>query len=107
MAQNISSHLSCITPKKQLRFFTLISSRHLLPHHLHSFGSLGTRINKSKLIAFAMHSNYNFKTQESINILKTKQNKTTIMTSRVAIQIRMNCDDNLVIMQPTHKHINS
>ena len=37
-----------------------------------------------------MQSNYNFQTQESINILKTKQNKTTIKISRVAMQIRTN-----------------
>jgi hypothetical protein len=56
-----------------------------------SFGSLGTEINKSKSVAFAAHSNYNFQTQESINILKTKQNTTTIMILRVAMQICTNC----------------
>jgi hypothetical protein len=51
--------------------------------------SLGTKINKLKSVAFVLHSNYNFQTQESINILKTKQNKT--MISRVTLQIRTNC----------------
>jgi hypothetical protein len=57
-----------------------------------SFGSLGTEINKSKSVAFAAH--YNFQTQESINILKTKQNKTMITISRVAMQIRTDCGRN-------------
>ena len=55
-------------------------------------GSLGTEINKSKSVAFAAHSNYNFQTQESIN-KKTKQNKTTIMILRVAMQIRTIVDE--------------
>jgi hypothetical protein len=54
------------------------------------FGSLGTEINKSKFVTFAAQSNYNFQTQESINILKTKHNETTIMISRVAMQIHTN-----------------
>ena len=62
--------------KNKSRLFTLISSLRLLLYNLLSFGSLGTEINKSKSVAFAAHSNYNFQTQESINILKTKQNKT-------------------------------
>ena len=41
-----------------------------------------------------MHSNYDFQTQEAINILKTKQNKTTIMISQVAMQIHTNCGRN-------------
>ena len=45
------------------------------------FWFLGTEINKSKSVAFTAQSNYNFQTQESINILKTKQNETTIMIS--------------------------
>jgi hypothetical protein len=57
-----------------------------------SFCSLGTKIKKSKSVAFAAHSNYNFQTQESINILKTKQKETTI--SRVAMQIRANSGQN-------------
>jgi hypothetical protein len=65
-----------------------------LPHNLLSFGSLGTKINKSKLVAFAAHSNYNFQTQESLLILKTKQNKFTITISRVAMQIHTNCGRN-------------
>jgi len=78
----VSSTKYILTPlvyhtKKKSRLFTLISSLRLLPHNLLSFGSLGTEINKSKS-AFAAHSNYNFQTQELINILKTKQNKTTI-----------------------------
>jgi hypothetical protein len=56
-----------------------------------SFGSIGTEINKSKSVAFEAYSNYNFLTQESINILKRKQNETTVMISRVAMQIRTNC----------------
>jgi len=55
------------------------------------FWFLGTEINKSKSVAFAAHSNYNFQTQESINILKTKQNKTKITILRVAMQIHTNC----------------
>jgi hypothetical protein len=77
---------------KKSRLFTLISSPRLLPHNLLSFGSLGTKIKISKSVA--AYSNYNFQTQESINILKTKQNKTTIMISRVAMQIYMNCGRN-------------
>jgi hypothetical protein len=50
-----------------------------------TFDSLKTEINKSKSVAFTAHSNYNFQTPESINILKTKQNKTTIMILRVAM----------------------
>jgi hypothetical protein len=65
-----------------------------LPHNLLSFGSLGTKINKSKLVAFTAHSNYNFQTQESLLILKTKQNKITITISRVAMQIHTNCGRN-------------
>jgi hypothetical protein len=80
--------------KKKSRLFTLISSLRLLPHNLLSFDSLGTEINKSKSVAFAAHSNYNIQTQESINILKTKQNKTTITISRVAMQIHTNCGRN-------------
>jgi len=38
-----------------------------------------------------VQSNYNCQTQESINIQKTKQNKTTITISRVAMQIHTNC----------------
>jgi hypothetical protein len=56
------------------------------------FWFLGTEINKSNSVAFAAYYNYNFQTQESINILKTKQNETTI--SRVAMQIRTNCGRN-------------
>jgi hypothetical protein len=37
-----------------------------------------------------VQSNYNFQTQESINILKTKQNKTTITISQIAMQICTN-----------------
>jgi hypothetical protein len=85
---------SSVSHKKKSRLFTLISSLRLLPHNLLSFGSLGTEINKSKSVAFAAHSNYNFQTQESINILKTKQNKTTIMILRVAMQICTNCGRN-------------
>jgi hypothetical protein len=58
---------------------------------LHSCGSLGNKINKSKSVAYAAHSNYDFQTQEAIKILKTKQNKTTITISRVAMQIHTNC----------------
>jgi hypothetical protein len=79
---------------KKSRFFSVISSLRLLPHNLLSFGSLGTKINKSKSVAFAALSNYNFQTQEWIIILKTKQNKTTITISRVAMQSRMNCGRN-------------
>jgi hypothetical protein len=78
--------------KKKSRLFTLISSLRLLSHNLLSFCSLGTEINKSKSVAFVAHSNYNFQTQESINILKTKQKETTI--SRVAMQIHMNSGQN-------------
>jgi len=92
VAQNISSHLWCFTQNS--RFFTLISSLCLLPHNLLSFCLLGTEINKSKSIDFSTQSNYNFQTQESINILKTKQKKTTITISRVAMLIRMNCGRN-------------
>jgi hypothetical protein len=53
----------------------------LFTSQLAFLGSLGTGTNKSKLVAFVVQSNYNFKTQESINILKTKQNETTIMIS--------------------------
>ena len=59
-----------------------------------AFFSFGTEINKSKLVAFAAQSKYNFQIQESINILKTKQNKTMIMISQVAMQIRTNCARN-------------
>jgi hypothetical protein len=94
----VSSTKYILTPlvyhTKKSRLFTLISSLRLLPHNLLSFGSLGTKINKSKSVAFAAHSNYNFQTQESINILKTKQNKTTITILRVAMQIRTNCGRN-------------
>jgi hypothetical protein len=89
VAQNISSHVSCITQKTNQGF-----SLRLLPHNFLSFGSLGTEINKSKSVAFAAYSNYNFQTQESINTLKTKQNKTTIMILRVEMQIRTNCGRN-------------
>jgi hypothetical protein len=41
-----------------------------------------------------MQSNYNTQTQESINILKTRQNKTMITISRVAMQICTNCGRN-------------
>jgi hypothetical protein len=58
------------------------------------FWFLGTEINKSKSVAFAAHSNYNFQTQESINILKTKQNKTKITILRLAMQIHTNCGRN-------------
>jgi hypothetical protein len=51
-------------------------------------------INKSKSIDFSTQSNYNFQTQESINILKTKQKKTKITISRLAMLIRMNCGRN-------------
>jgi hypothetical protein len=88
VAQNISSHLWCFTQNS--RFFTLISSLCLLPHNLLSFCLLGTEINKSKSIDFSTQSNYNFQTQESINILKTKQKKTKITISRLAMLIRMN-----------------
>jgi hypothetical protein len=71
--------------KKNQGLLTLISSLRLLPHNLLSFDSLKTEINKSKSVAFTAHSNYNFQTQESINILKTKQNKPTIMILRVAM----------------------
>jgi len=96
MQNLVSSTKYILTPfvyhkKKKSRLFTLISSLRLLPHKLLSFGSLGTEINKSKLVAFTAHSDYNFQTQESINILKTKQIKTKIMISRVTMQIRMNC----------------
>ena len=56
-------------------------------------GSLGTEINKSKSVAFAAHSNYTFQTQESMQIIWTKQNKTTIMILRVAMQIRIIVDE--------------
>ena len=72
------------------RFFTLISSLRLLPLNLVSFGSFGTKFNKSKSLCFAAHSNHDFQTQEAIKILKTKQNKTTNTISRVAMQIRTN-----------------
>jgi len=36
-----------------------ICSLRLLPHNLLSFASLGTKINKSKSVAFAVQSNYN------------------------------------------------
>jgi hypothetical protein len=55
-----------------------------------TFGSLGTEINKSKSVALAVQSNYNVQTQESINILKIKQNETTITISQVAMQIHTN-----------------
>ena len=60
------------------------------PLSLTHFGSLGTGINKLKSVAFTAQSNYNVQTQESINILKTKQNKTTITISRVTMQIYTN-----------------
>jgi hypothetical protein len=37
------------------------------------FSSLGSEINKSKLVAFVAQSNYNSRIQELINILKTKK----------------------------------
>jgi hypothetical protein len=55
-----------------------------------TFGSLETEINKSKSVALAVQSNYNVQTQESINILKIKQNETTITISQVAMQIHTN-----------------
>ena len=99
MQNLVSSTKYILTPlvyhTKKSRLFTLISSLRLLPHNMLSFGSLGTEINKSKsVVAFAAHSNYNFQTQESINILKTKQNNTTITILRVAMQIRTNCGRN-------------
>ena len=66
---------------KKSRLFTLISSLRLLPHNLLSFGSFRTKINKSKLVAFTVHLDYDFQPQEAIKILKTKQNKTTIRIS--------------------------
>ena len=62
--------------KQKSRLFTLLSSLRLLPHNLLSFGSLGTEINKSKSVAFAAHSNYNFQTQEAKKYTenKAKQN---------------------------------
>jgi hypothetical protein len=58
----------------------------LFTSQLAFLGSLRTGTNKSKSVAFVLQSNYNFQTQESINILKTKQNETTIMISWVAMQ---------------------
>jgi hypothetical protein len=59
----VSSTKYILTPlvyhKKKIKVF-YSSSVHLLPHNLLSFGSLGTEINKSKSVAFAAHSNYNF-----------------------------------------------
>ena len=95
LQNSISSTKYILTPlvyhKKKSRFFTPICSLCLLPHNLLSFGSLGTKINKSKSVAFTMHSNYIFQTQEAVKILKTKQNKTMIIISWVAMQIRTNC----------------
>jgi hypothetical protein len=81
LAQNISSHPSCFAQKS--RFLTLLCSQRLVPHNLLSFGSLGMKINKSNSIVFAAQSNYKSQTQESITILKTRQNETTITISQV------------------------
>ena len=66
---NISEN-NYLTPRSRL--FTLLSSLRLLPHNLLSFGSLGTEINKSKSVAFATHSNYNFQTQEAKQYTENK-----------------------------------
>ena len=81
-----NSHVS----HKNMKVVHSNKSLRLLPLNLISFGSFGTKINKSKSLCFTTHSNHDLQTQEVIKILKTKQNKTTNTISRVAMQIRKN-----------------